>query len=113
MIQPLDMKETRPIKLHDGGVSTTTEVWSMLSASFNGDLLIEHGADIDYVDDEYRSTPLGYAARWAHLEMVKLLLASGADIHKSGAPWSTPLAYGIDPTAHDGCIGLRVVLAPR
>ena len=56
-------------------------------------LLIEHGADVNYVDDEYRSTPLGYAARWGHVEMVKLLLASGADPQKSGASWSTPLAW--------------------
>jgi uncharacterized protein len=56
-------------------------------------LLIEYGADVDYVDDEYRSTPLGYAARWGHLPMVKLLLESGADPNKSGAPWSTPLAW--------------------
>jgi hypothetical protein len=31
-------KETHPIRLHDGGVSTTTEVWDMLSASFDGDV---------------------------------------------------------------------------
>jgi uncharacterized protein len=56
-------------------------------------LLIEHGADINRVDDEYRSTPLGYAARWGHVEMVKLLLDCGADPDKAGAPWSTPLAW--------------------
>ena len=56
-------------------------------------LLIEHGADINYVDDEYRSTPLGYAARWGHGAMVKLLLESGAEANKSGAAWSTPLAW--------------------
>lgn len=56
-------------------------------------LLIEHGADVNYVDDEYRSTPLGYAARWGHVAMVKLLLESGADPNKSGASWSTPLAW--------------------
>jgi uncharacterized protein len=56
-------------------------------------LLIEHGADVNYVDDEYRSTPLGYAARWGHLATVKLLLESGADPDKSGAPWSTPRAW--------------------
>ena len=56
-------------------------------------LLIEHGADINYIDDEYRSTPLGYAARWGNVAMVKLLLESGADPNKSGASWSTPLAW--------------------
>ena len=56
-------------------------------------LLIQHGADVNYIDDEFRSTPLGYAARWGHVSMVKLLLESGADPNKSGAPWSTPLAW--------------------
>jgi len=56
-------------------------------------LLIRYGADVNYVDDEYRSTPLGYAARWGHIEMVKLLLDSGADPNKSGASWSTPLSW--------------------
>ncbi|HKV36592.1 MAG TPA: ankyrin repeat domain-containing protein [Pyrinomonadaceae bacterium] len=56
-------------------------------------LLIEHGADVNRVDDEYRSTPLGYAARWGHVELVKLFLDCGADPNKSGAPWSTPLAW--------------------
>jgi len=56
-------------------------------------LLIEHGADINRVDDEYRSTPLGYAARWGHVEIVKLLLDCGADPDESGATWSKPLAW--------------------
>ena len=56
-------------------------------------LLIKHGADVNYIDEEFRSTPLGYAARWGHVAMVKLLLESGADPNRSGAPWSTPLAW--------------------
>jgi ankyrin repeat protein len=56
-------------------------------------LLIEHGADVNRIDDEYRSTPLGYAARWGQVELVKLLLDCGADPEKSGASWSTPLAW--------------------
>ncbi len=56
-------------------------------------LLVEHGAGIDPVDEEYFSTPLGMAARWGHLEMVKFLLENGADPGVSGADWSTPLAW--------------------
>lgn len=56
-------------------------------------LLLNHGADIDAIDDEYSSTPLGYAARWGHREVVTLLLDSGADPNKAGAPWATPLAW--------------------
>jgi ankyrin repeat protein len=56
-------------------------------------LLLDHGADIDAVDEEYRSTPLGFAARWGQREMAALLLERGADPNKSGAAWSTPLAW--------------------
>jgi uncharacterized protein len=66
--------------------------------AFTGDLqkarlLLDHGADLDAVDEEYRSTPLGYAARWGRREMVAFMLERGADVNKSGAPWATPLAW--------------------
>jgi len=38
MIQPFELKETRPMELHDGVVSTTTDVWNMLTASQDGHL---------------------------------------------------------------------------
>jgi len=56
-------------------------------------LLLDHGADINPVDEEYRSTPLGLAARWGRREMVAFLLERGADPNKSGAQWATPLAW--------------------
>jgi ankyrin repeat protein len=55
--------------------------------------LLEHGADINAVDDEYQSTPLGMAARWGQAKMVRFLLERGADPNRSGARWSTPLAW--------------------
>jgi len=57
------------------------------------ELLLDHGAEIDPIEEEYCSTPLGLAARWGHVEMVKFLLKRGADRTKSGAPWSTPAAW--------------------
>ena len=48
-------------------------------------LLLEHGAEIDAVDDEYRSTPLGFAARWGQTAMVAWLLERGADPNRAGA----------------------------
>lgn len=57
------------------------------------ELLIKHGADINPIDNEYQSTPLGLAVRWGHTEMVEYLLNQGADNRKSGATWSTPLAW--------------------
>lgn len=56
-------------------------------------LLIEHGADVNAVDEEFRSTPLGIAARWGRENMVHLLLDSGADPNRSGASWATPLTW--------------------
>ena len=59
------------------------------------ELLIRYGADLNLIDKAYQSTPLGLAARWGHLEMVDYLLKKGADANKSGALWSTPLAWAI------------------
>jgi ankyrin repeat protein len=56
-------------------------------------LLVDHGADIDAIDDEYRSTPLGLAARRGQHELVQLLLDRGADPQVGAAPWATPLAW--------------------
>ena len=57
------------------------------------ELLLTHGAAIDAIDEEYRSTPLGMAVRWGNIEMVDFLIRNGADTNKSGAAWSTPLAW--------------------
>ena len=68
-------------------------------------MLIDHGADINAVDEEYRSTPLGLAARWGQRAMAAFLLERGADPNGAGAPWSTPLAWaqkkGHDSLASD------------
>ena len=56
-------------------------------------LLLDHHADIDVIDDEYRSTPLGVAARRGQRAAVELLLAHGADPAAAGAPWATPLMW--------------------
>ena len=53
-------------------------------------LLLEFGADINAVDEEYRSTPLGLAARGGGMGIVRLLLDNGADPDAAGA---TPLAW--------------------
>jgi len=56
-------------------------------------LLLDCGADIDAVDEEFRSTPLGFAARWGREKMVRLLLDRGADRQRAGAEWATPLEW--------------------
>jgi ankyrin repeat protein len=56
-------------------------------------LLLDHGADIDAIDDEYRSTPLGIAARWGRKELAELLLERGADPTGAGAAWAIPSVW--------------------
>ena len=57
------------------------------------ELLIKHGADINSLEEEYQSTPVGMAVRWGQTEMVEYLLKHGANPGKSGAIWSTPLEW--------------------
>ena len=45
----------------------------------NARLMLEHGADIDALDDQYHGTPLAWAARKGHEDMVRFLLTVGAD----------------------------------
>ena len=40
---------------------------------------LEHGADIDAIDDEFHGTPLAWAAAEGHEETVRLLLEHGAN----------------------------------
>jgi ankyrin repeat protein len=56
-------------------------------------LLLDHGADINAIDEEFRSTPLGFAARWGRRGMVRLLLDRGADRHAAGAAWAAPVEW--------------------
>ena len=80
-------------------------------------LLLDHGADIDAIDDEYRSTPLGVAARRGQTAMVELLLERGADPTAAGAPWATPLAWaekkGSRPPSPNCCVQPARRLARR
>lgn len=88
--------------LMERGMSPHSRTWHGVTLlhdmAQNGDLakarlLIDHGAELDVVEDEYRSTPLGLAARWGRRSLVELLLARGANPNAAGAPWSTPLAW--------------------
>ena len=45
----------------------------------NARLMLDHGADIDTLDDQYHGTPLAWAARKGHEEMVRYLLTAEAD----------------------------------
>ena len=57
-------------------------------------ILLEKEAPLDSRDDLLKSTPLGWACRWGHAELVSLLLAHGADpIEPDAEPWATPRAW--------------------
>ena len=56
------------------------------------DLFLEFGAEIDAIDEEYRSSPLGWAARQGQGDVVSLLLERGADPN-AGEVWARPLAW--------------------
>jgi ankyrin repeat protein len=57
-------------------------------------ILLDAGATIAARDDEYRSTPLAWAARTNAVHMVEFLLARGAPTHlPDDEPWATPLAW--------------------
>ncbi|MDE0072674.1 MAG: ankyrin repeat domain-containing protein [Gammaproteobacteria bacterium] len=45
----------------------------------NARLMLEHGGNINALDDQYHGTPLAWAARKGHRDMVRFLLAVGAD----------------------------------
>lgn len=57
-------------------------------------ILLDAGADIAARDEEYRSTPLAWAARTGAVEMVTFLLSRGAPVNlPDDEPWATPLAW--------------------
>jgi ankyrin repeat protein len=57
-------------------------------------ILLDAGATITARDDEYRSTPLGWAARTNSAAMVEFLLSRGAPVNlPDDEPWATPVAW--------------------
>jgi len=57
-------------------------------------ILLDAGAHMSARDDEYRSTPLAWAARTNALEVAAFLLQRGAPTNlPDDDPWATPLAW--------------------
>jgi hypothetical protein len=57
-------------------------------------VVLDAGARLDLRDTMLKSTPLGWACRWGRTELVRLLLARGADpIEGDAEPWATPKAW--------------------
>src|SRR5262249_8777610 len=64
----------------------------------NAAVFIEHGADLNARDEEYGSTPLGWAARCGKTRMVEFLLRRGAMPNEPGDPplaWATPTQWAM------------------
>ncbi|MDR6804289.1 ankyrin repeat protein [Dyadobacter sp. BE34] len=60
----------------------------------NAGLFLEHGADIDAVDEQHCTTPLGWAAKAGKAEMVQFLLGKGANPHlPTDKSWALPRAW--------------------
>jgi uncharacterized protein len=78
MIQPAEMKEPRPMKLHGGVISTTTDVWAILTASREDDLarvkeLAERCPALLTCQYDY-TAPLHLAVREGHFKVVRYLV---------------------------------------
>ena len=74
------------------------------------ELLLDHGAALNPIDEEFCSTPLGFAARWGQRDVVALLLERGADVDNAGAPWATPLAWAMR-RGHEEIVQLLTTVA--
>ena len=63
----------------------------------SAELFLEFGADLDAVDEEFRSTPLGWAARCGQREFVRFLLAHrGPRPEPAAVPaWAQPHAWAL------------------
>jgi ankyrin repeat protein len=72
----------------------------------NAAVFIDHGADLNARDEEFCSTPLGWAARCGRTRMVEFLLRRGARPNLPGGPalaWATPLQWATR-RGHDGIV---------
>ncbi len=56
-------------------------------------LWVSLNVNIDTIDGEHQSSPLGWAAKHGQLEVTRSLLRQGADPNASGESWSMPLAW--------------------
>jgi ankyrin repeat protein len=57
-------------------------------------ILLDAGASITAREDQYRSTPLAWAARTNMPDMIQFLLTRGAPVNlPDDPPWATPLAW--------------------
>jgi ankyrin repeat protein len=86
-------------KLLARGASPDLMNWQCQTIVHLGDveraaMVLDAGANISTRDDEYRSTPLAWAARTNALPKLEFLLSRGAPVNlPDDEPWATPLAW--------------------
>lgn len=69
-------------------------------------IFIDHGANLHACDEDIRSTPLGWAAKFGRTPMVEFLLRRGAKPSlPDDPPWATPLAWATS-RRHDDIVQL-------
>jgi ankyrin repeat protein len=84
-MSPDQMNWQHQTLLHHASTRETTECAA---------ILLDAGASITARDDDYRSTPLAWAARVGRPVMVEFLLSRGAPVTlPDDEPWATPLAW--------------------
>jgi ankyrin repeat protein len=90
MIQPNELKLALPMKVAGETLSSTSQVWEILFASYQGNLekvktLVATCPDLIYAQYNY-TPPIHFAVREGHLPLVKYLLENGA--HSPSQLWS-------------------------
>lgn len=75
----------------------------------NAGLFLEHGADIDAIDEQHCTTPLGWAAKAGKAEMVQFLLEKGANPHlPADRTWARPRAWA-EKRGHEAVLALSTL----
>lgn len=93
MVKMLLEKGTDPNLSNWLGVSYL-HIAAMLGKVDMAKLLLEYGADLEATDDEYCTTPLGWAAKYGQEEMVLFLLKHGAKASsKVVQDWTQPIEW--------------------
>ena len=62
--------------------------------------LLEEEADINE-KDQCGTTPLMHASWWGHINVVKLLIESGADLNQRNGRWNTALHFAYEEKHED------------
>ena len=82
MIQPNELKLELPMDVANGAVSTTTHVWNILAACYDGNVekvkeMVKVCPELIYAQYNY-TPPIHLAVREGHVSLVDYLLEHGA-----------------------------------